>query len=614
MSHKSPRASRRAKATPSPFSPFALFEDNLGNPARARLLHGHLTTIDCGSADDAPAFFDALDQQTSRGRWIALTAHYELASAFEPRLSRHDGGHTAPLARALVFEHNRTLEGETLADWWQQALDQLSDQQREAGLLHLAPQWQADEHAKRVSRILDYIRAGDCYQANLTFPLTGQSFGHPLALYAQLRERQPVQHGALIHDGHNWLLSRSPERFFARHGHTLNCRPMKGTAPRGTDVAEDAAIASALQGSEKNRAENLMIVDLIRNDLGRLAPAGKVSVPQLFALETYATVHQLTSTVEATGVTGSTAEIFRALFPCGSVTGAPKLRAMQIINELEAGPRGAYCGALGWLAPDGDADFNVPIRTLLIDAHGHARLDVGSGIVADSDPAAEYDECLTKARFVRDDGLQLIETLRCEAGPQIRYPMLPGHIARLEQSAKALGIPFSKSSVLNTLAPHAAQLRHGSYRMRLTLARDGRCEVTSTALDPLPPVLTVGIASRRLDPDDPRLQHKTTARRFYDTALQRAIAAGHFDLLFFNTRGELCEGARSNVFIERNGELLTPPLTSGLLPGVLRAQLIAEGRARETVLTRQELDTADKVFVGSALRGLLEVSVSGWIG
>ncbi|GAA5170442.1 aminodeoxychorismate synthase component I [Viridibacterium curvum] len=585
-----------------------MFEDNLGSPARARLLHGHLLTLDCPLANDAPTFFDAIDAQTARGRWVALIANYELASAFEPRLSDHrDTATPAPLARALVFEHNRTLEGDALADWWQQALDQLSGQQREAGLLHLAPQWQADEHATRVSRILDYIRAGDCYQANLTFPLTGQSFGHPLALYAQLRERQPVQHGALIHDGQNWLLSRSPERFFTRHGDTLSCRPMKGTAPRAADATEDAAIASSLQGSEKNRAENLMIVDLIRNDLGRLAPAGKVSVSSLFALETYATVHQLTSTVEASGVTASTAETFRALFPCGSVTGAPKLRAMQIIDELEAGPRGAYCGAIGWLAPDGDADFNVPIRTLLIDAQGHARLDVGSGIVADSDPAAEYDECLTKARFVRDDGLQLIETLRCEVGPQIRYPMLPGHIARLEKSARTLGIPFSKSAILATLAAQAATLQHGTYRMRLTLARDGRCEASSTVLAPLPPVLTVTIASERLDPDDLRLQHKTTARRFYDTALERTIAAGHFDLLFFNTRDELCEGARSNVFIERNGVLLTPPLSSGLLPGVLRAQLIAEGRAQEGVLTRKDLDTAEKLFVGNALRGLMAV-------
>ncbi len=511
--------------TPSQLAPFAFFEDNLGHAAHGVLLQEYLFAIDCNDAAEADTFFATLEQHSRDGRWIALIANYELGHAFESHAPA-----PAPatcLARALIFASAAKLDAPELAAWWQTRLAALTAQQREAGLLHLSPELSEDAYIIKAQRVLDYIGAGDCYQVNLSFPMTGEYFGHPLALYARLRETQPVRHGALICDGEEWLLSRSPELFFERTGQTLTCRPMKGTAPRGETPEEDAMNADALQDSEKNRAENLMIVDLIRNDLGRLAKPGDVHVRSLFELEKYATVFQLTSTVEAAPISASLGEIFRALFPCGSVTGAPKVRAMQIIDELEAHTRGPYCGAIGWVAPDGDCSFNVPIRTLRLQGAHKCRMDVGSGIVADSEPATEYDECLTKARFATDDNLQLIETLRCEIyrnGDELGepFPLIAWHLQRLERSAHALQFKYDEEVVRNALLAQAAALPLGLQRVRLLLSRNGMLEFSSAPLGALPENPTLILASERLDADDPRLQHKTTARSFYDLALQAA--------------------------------------------------------------------------------------------
>ncbi len=289
---------------------------------------------------------------------------------------------------------------------------------------------------------------------------------------------------------------------------------------------------------------------------------------------------------------------------------------MQIIDELEAHARGPYCGALGWIAPDGDCSFNVPIRTLRLQGEQKCHMDIGSGIVADSEPTAEYDECLTKARFATSDSLQLIETLRCEiyrSGGEIDepFPLIAWHLQRLARSAQALRFKYDEETVRNALLAQAAALPPGLQRVRLLLSRDGMLEFSSAPLGALSEKPTLVLAKDRLDADDPRLQHKTTARRFYDIALQKAMADGHFDLVHLNTRGEVCEGARSNIFIERDGHLLTPPTSSGLLPGVMRAQLLAAGSAHEKVLTLDDLVNAECIFVGNALRGLIEVELVG---
>ncbi len=583
---------------------FALFEDTLDENPCLTLLHGLAANLQVYSAEELPGAWEQIEAAQREGCWVALAANYELGLQLEPTL--RNLAKPGRLLHARVFRTRLQLNGAAVADFWLQQLAHLPAQQREAGLLHLTPQWSQAEHARACQQVLDWIAAGDCYQVNLTMPFHGQAYGHPLALYARLRERQRVRYATLMRSIDDWVLSLSPELFVQREGPTLTCKPMKGTAPRLGNPQADTEQAATLVASEKNRAENLMIVDLIRNDLGRLAPAGGVRTTRLFELETYATLHQLTSTVQAAPVTASLRETFDAIFPCGSITGAPKIRAMQIIAELEPTPRGIYCGALGWLAPNGDFRFSVPIRTLLLDAAGECKMNTGGGIVADSDPAEEYRECLVKARFAQQltEEVQLIETLRWQhdAG----FLRIERHLQRLARSAAALGFALNAEEVREMLFAHVADRKETALRVRLLLSHDGTHTVESFALEDIAGIQTAIIAPERLAPWDQRLRHKTTARLFYDKELRSAVRDGHFDAIFLNTLGEVCEGARSNVFIERDSLLLTPPLSSGLLPGVLRSELLSSGRAREAILHESDLRTAPRMWLGNALRGLVE--------
>nr|NLI48846.1 aminodeoxychorismate synthase, component I [Propionibacterium sp.] len=597
---------------------FALFEDTLVAEPSALLLEGLRHRLVARTPAEARAALARIEAERARGWWVALAAHYELGSVFEPAVPA--APHGEPLLRAWVFERGCRLAGARLDAWWRESLGRLSPQDAEAGVLHLTPAWDAARHARAAGRALDHIRAGDCYQVNPTFPQRGEVYGHPLALYARLRAVQPVAHGVLVRDGEEWICSRSPELFFSRSGQRLTCRPMKGTAPRvappdvdpDPDVAQaDAAAAASLLASDKERAENLMIVDLIRNDLGRLTGAGGVRVERLWELEAYPTVYLLTSTVTADPVGAGLEEILGALFPSGSVTGAPKIRAMQVIHALEDGPRGLYCGGLGWLAPDGDLSLNVPIRTLLVGPDRRFRLDVGSGIVADSEPGSEYHECLAKAAFVTglDADLRLIETLRWESGRGCA--LLDGHLRRLASSAAVLGFPCDPGQVRAEVEACGRGLGPGVHRVRLLLGRDGRRWLDAAPLEPLRGVQRFDLAGWPLDPRDPRLAHKTTARRFYNEELKAAAGRGLFDIVFANARGELCEGARSTLFVEVGGRILTPAATSGVLPGVLRASLLASGWCEEAVLTSDDLARARQVWLGNALRGLVEVRPAG---
>ncbi len=498
-----------------------------------------------------------------------------------------------PLARFWRFARRTPLTAEAAGAW----LDERAGG-AVAGVGGLQPAMSEADYIAAVDRIKRLIFEGDCYQVNLTFPLTFDWFGAPLALYARLRARQPVRYGGFVGDASEGLVSLSPELFLLRQGDRLVTRPMKGTAPPGVP-------AEALRASAKDRAENLMIVDLLRNDLGRIAANGSVAVDRLFEIEDYPTVRQMVSEVSARVPGRSFGEILEALFPCGSITGAPKIRAMQIAAELEQAPRGGYTGALGWLAPDGDFRLNVAIRTLELTADGRGKLGVGSGIVADSQPAAEWQECQLKASFLRDadPGLQLIETLRREGGV---YPMWAGHLARLRRSAAYFGFPLDEDRLMRELGRQPAR---GTWRVRLTLDKAGAIDVRAIAFDGSAPAHRLAaMAEQRIDSGDVLRRHKTTARPLYDAALAGLAADSPlFDLVFLNERGEVAEGARSNVFVERAGLLLTPPLASGALPGVLRADLLASGKAREAVLWPADL--ADGFWLGNALRGLVRVTL-----
>lgn len=541
---------------------------------------------------------DVALREVDRGdAWWIVALDYELGYVLEPAAApdwRPDGAR--PLARFWGFRSCRRMAAAEVESWLQARLDALPADAGTAGVGGLSTGLDAAAYEQAVERIKAYIEAGDCYQVNYTFPLHFQWFGHPLALYGALRRRQPVRYGGVVVGEEGSIISLSPELFLERRGDRLATRPMKGTAPRSADPEK-------LRASEKDRAENLMIVDLLRNDLGRVAAGGTVRVDSLFDIEDYPTLWQMVSQVSAQVPGRSLSEILSALFPCGSITGAPKIRAMQIIRELEGQPRSLYTGALGWLAPGGEFRLNVAIRTLELAADGSGRLGIGSGIVADSDPGSEWRECLLKSAFLTelDPGLLLIETLRREDG---RYPRLEGHLARLRSSAAWLGFPFDEAALRAALA---AAPEPGVWRVRLTLSKAGKIDVTTAALGSEP----AGPRLARLAPEpiascNALRRHKTTARSAYDAALREIAGKPDlFDVVFVNERGEVAEGARSNVFVERDGVLLTPPLESGALPGVLRAELLAAGRAREAVL--RPADLADGFLLGNALRGLVPV-------
>ena len=526
-------------------------------------------------------------------QWTVVGLDYELGYLLEPKSAplgwQPDG---RALARFWRFSQRILHSAEEAEAWLQEHGHGV------AGVGGLQPAIDEEDYVATVNRIKQLIFEGDCYQVNLTFPLEFEWFGSPLALYARLREQQPVRYGGFVGDARHGLLSLSPELFLERRGDRLLTKPMKGTAPR-------SAPPEQLRNSEKDRAENLMIVDLLRNDLGRVADQGSVVVDRLFDIEEYPTLWQMVSEVSANVGGRSFGEILHALFPCGSITGAPKIRAMQIAAELENADRGIYTGALGWLAPDGEFRLNVAIRTLELGGDGHGKLGVGSGIVADSQPAAEWQECLLKSRFLQDcdAGLLLIETLRREDG---QYPRLVGHLERLQRSAAWLGFACDETRVAELLA---AQPVAGVWRVRLTLAKDGSIDAQAFPLSAEQSgPRHAELATTPIESGYPLRRHKTTDRAQYDTALKRLDGDPQlFDVVFLNERGEVAEGARSNVFVERDGVLLTPPLACGALPGVLRAALLASGQAREAVL--YPADLADGFWLGNALRGLVWVSL-----
>jgi para-aminobenzoate synthetase/4-amino-4-deoxychorismate lyase len=587
---------------------FALFDDDNG---RSLVLSDFVRSITYDGTGSLQSVFDEIGAASANGQWVALAADYALGVVLEPAASRKAPSQASrPLLSAWVFAQAQKLDCSDTSVFLSEHIATVAEHDQVAGVADAHPALGFDRYFDKVGDILRWITDGDGYQVNFTFPLRCRVYGSPLALYARLRARQPVRYGAYFGVPGKTVLSLSPELFFERAGERVTTRPMKGTANRGKTAAEDDENRRGLLASAKERAENIMIVDLLRNDLGRLAPPGGVRVESLCDVEAYPTLWQMVSTVSADLPGVGLYDLFRSLFPCGSITGAPKIAAMQKIEDLEESPRELYTGTLGWVAPGGDCRFNVAIRTLDVADDGSATLGVGSGIVIDADAGREYAECLLKSRFLTgfDPGFELIETIRFEQG---RMGLLPFHLERLAASAAALGFACDLNVISAALAVHAAAAPEGLFRVRLSLSHDGGWKISSTELPSEP----VGqryalVADELLDPGDYLLRHKTSARSRYDRQLQRLSGRPDvFDAIFLNTRGEVCEGARSNVFVEHGGVLLTPPATCGLLPGVMRRHLLESGRAVERILTRDDLYRAQRIFLGNALRGMIQVSL-----
>lgn len=558
-------------------------------------------------AHDAAGVHEALarlEAARAEGLHTAGFLAYELGFVFEERLAgRLPPPGPTPLLWLGLYDAPERLSAAEV----DQRLAAIAGDQPGAAL-DIAPRLDQAAYGRAFDRVKSLIAAGDTYQVNLTFKAGFRLEGSPVALYRDLVRKQPVAYGALINTGTQWILSRSPELFVSSRGDTLSARPMKGTLKRGRTLAEDAAGRAALAADEKNRAENLMIVDLLRNDLGRIAEIGSVKVTDLFTVETYSTLHTMTSGITAQRRPGiGTTELLANLFPCGSITGAPKLRAMEIIHAVEAGPRGVYTGSIGHFAPNGDLTLNVAIRTAVIEPDGTGEIGIGGGIVADSVAADEYREALLKMAFFTEPArpVTLIETFLWESGG---YTLLDRHLDRLAASAAYFALPFDRPAVLALL--DGQSFPADRMRVRLTLDATGPA-VTAVPLPPNPPVFRFALAPERLDSQSLWLMHKTTNRAFYDEPRQRAHAEpGVDEVVFCNERGELTEGSITNLFVERNGILLTPPLSSGLLPGTLRAELLASGKAAEQVLTLADLEAAEAIWLGNSVRGLMRAE---WI-
>ncbi|KVV38720.1 anthranilate synthase [Burkholderia territorii] len=626
---------------------FALLDDcdSTASARSSRLYSGFVRERVCTD----PARLDELDaavvQDLRDGLHAVVVGDYE----FGRNLERAQPGH-APL-RFLLYARCERLSRDEVDAWLAQ--QDGGGAPSIAGVAHVAKSVSRDAFDAAIAAVHDALRAGDSYQINYTYRLHFDMFGTPLALYRRLRARQPVRYGALIAlpDG-TWVVSCSPELFVEKHGGVLRARPMKGTAPRSADPRDDAAAAAFLASDPKNRAENVMIVDLLRNDVSRIARTGTVRVPALFSVEPYASVWQMTSTVEAGWRDGTTfAQMLRALFPCGSITGAPKHKTMELIDAIESTPRGLYTGAIGWLdaprngasADDasrddaggcGDFCLSVAIRTLTLEAvdvdaaptiatrdaataaAGRRRgtMGVGAGIVLDSVAADEYAECELKARFLTDadPGFQFFETTAATRADGIRH--LERHLARLRCSADAFGFRFDADALRRAIDARCAALDgDGPYRMKLALAKDGAVDITAAPLKPLPagPVGVMLASAHGFAPtrtDDALLLHKTTRRAEYDRAWQAAEALGGFDMLFVNERGEVTEGGRSNLFVKLDGQWVTPPLSSGVLPGVMRGVLLDDRTfgAEEHIVTLDDLMRAEALLLTNALRGALD--------
>jgi len=616
--------------------------------------------------------FSAIEDAVAAGRFAAGYFAYECGTAFEPTagqcLVKARQQLAQPLAWIGIYDRCYCFDHRTGAfqDGSPDGPDSLSGDAQDGELAPVQVSAWLDlseaEYAERIAAIQEGIRAGDVYQLNFTVPLRIETKGRLATLYGRLAERQPVQFGAYVHceDGVQ-ILSFSPELFFRvegddNGGRRITTRPMKGTARRGRTTREDRTQAEWLRNDAKNRAENIMIVDLLRNDLGRLCSFGSVRAEELFATERHPTLWQMTSTVSGTlRPEIGYRQIFRALFPCGSITGAPKVRAMQMLAELEGDPRGVYTGAIGYFSRQRTV-FSVAIRTLEMDGELDAEIDskadaateksaeepvhrgrmgVGSGIVIDSNAAEEYRECMLKAAFLTGlakspgpdatptpnlGSFSLVETMLWRDG----YPLLESHLARLEDSAAYFDFAYDLGQITAALqteaegfAPldfRAEDSRSGqSRKVRLLLDRSGGLKLESELLDPgQEKILRVRLSERRTDPDDPMLFHKTTHRPLYSEEWNAARAAGFDDVLFLNRRGEVTESATGNVFLVKAGRWFTPPLECGLLAGVeRRRQLETHPEMEERVLTPADFRSADALYLTNAVRGMRAMRIEG---
>lgn len=539
--------------------------------------------------DEVRSILDILEQQVIRGYHVAGYLTYEAAPAFDPAFQTHKP-RDLPLLWFGVYREPRIEPLPASGSVIQPTLDWKPTLDRAA-------------YGKSLARIREHIGAGDTYQVNFTYPLEALFDAEPEAWFLERLQAQQCRYAAYLDLGDHVMMSLSPELFFELDGDRITTRPMKGTRPRGFGSARDRALADALRNSPKDRAENLMIVDMLRNDLGRVCDVNSIDVRDLFSIERYPTVWQMTSTVEGR-CTAPVPDIFAALFPCASVTGAPKIETMKIIWELEAGPRGIYCGAIGWWAPERQARFSVAIRTATLDrTTGRASYGAGSGITWDSDAEREYQECTHKTAVLHhvQPPFDLLASLRLEDSG---YFLLDEHLDRLVDSAEYFGYPFDRSVARDALEAYRAQVERFPAKVRLLSDQRGALTISDELL-PTPTPWKLGLALAPIDSQQPWTHHKTTRRACYDTA--RATRPDCTDVVLWTQGGQLTESTFANIVLRFGEKRYTPPLAAGLLPGVFRRHLLETAEIEERALTIDDLAKADEILLINSVRRWIAV-------
>lgn len=551
-----------------------------------------LKTIVANTVEEVLPCFQFIQEAIEKGYYAAGYVSYESAPAFDPAM-KVNSNPTMPLLWFGIFKeplHESLVSNKPYVHTkW-------------------VPKETMNQYQLSISSIQNAIKNGDTYQTNFTIRLQSQFQGDDIAYFNRLKNAQSSNYCSYIYTGDFSILSASPELFFHLKDNQITTRPMKGTVARGKTLEEDAANQQWLYNSEKNRAENVMIVDLLRNDLSMIAEPMTVQVPKLFQIEQYPTVHQMTSTVTATIKPNTTFfELFKALFPCGSITGAPKISTMDMIASLESTPRDVYCGAIGYITPDKEAIFNVPIRTVVINNKtGQATYGVGGGITWDSKTDEEYEEILTKASFLQVHRLkfELLESVLLQNGELV---LLDEHLTRLHYAAKYFGYSFNMEEVKRSLFKVAKENKTGQYKLRLLLEQNGKVSINTQPLQPVKSQQVVSLAKTPIDKKNVFYYYKTTNREHYEYFQKQHQDV--FDVLLWNEKKELTEFTNGNVVLEIDGVLWTPPIECGLLAGTFREKLLNEGKIHEKVLTLDDLDTCSQIWFINSVRNWMKVEL-----
>ena len=596
---------------------FSLFFENnqaTGNREAAYIFDDPVELIIARDQNEINPALEQIKNHLSAGKFVAGWISYEAGLHFEDKLSELlPKDNQVPYIYMGVFENRKVRNSDDADHYWRNYENSSAYE-----LSNMSLGQTRDFYDNSFSKIQDYLRAGDIYQVNYTQKASFNFKGSREALYADLRNAQQVEYAAFIETDDLTVLSLSPELFIKKNGSKLTAKPMKGTIRRGRTPNEDSNLSQKLFSNEKDRAENLMIVDLLRNDLSKFAKPASVNVAKLYDVEKYRTLFTMTSTIEAELDAGQSAvDALVSIFPCGSVTGAPKIRAQQIIHELEPHQRGIYTGAIGYFTPSGDMCFSVPIRTVVIGADGNGELGIGSAIVADSVAEDEYDECKLKARFVtkRHPRFDLIETMVCRDGKAIER--LDAHMDRLSSSANYFDYSCDVNSIKHELMDHVSLLDEPSTnvcKIRLLLSRLGHVSITSEQIKLASEEEEKGIiilSKNSVNTQNTHLYHKTTQRDFYQEEYQHYHKLTTCrDVIFQNENGEITEGSYTNIFVEKDGVLVTPPIQCGLLPGVYRQSLLDDPNVKtaEKILKIDDLHQADQIFICNSVRGMMAVN------